>query len=211
MKTSKFRATERVSFLAMCVLVLSGCASKMALEKKTEVAPGQDKPMGIFTLTTHNQYKPSFKPKVEIMRFVSESSGKSKSFVPATPREEPGGFCEYFVSIELEPGNYLFKDVRGAADQVFSRATFDFPVKAHFTLPGRSVVYLGHVEMVNRKRNKGEERSGSVIPLLDQWISGFGGGTFDVSISDRSEADIETFVRKYPSLKGIEIGKAIMQ
>ncbi len=207
----KSRAVTCVSLLTIWAVVFSGCASKMALDKKSGVAPGEDKPIGIFTLSTENQYKPSFKPRVEFMRFVSDGTGKSTKFEAGKPREEPGRVFNYLISIDLEPGGYLFKDLWGEAGDPFMQATFKFPVKKRFTFPGQGVVYLGHVEMINRKRNKGEERSGSVIPLVDQWVSGFGGGTFDISVTDRGDEDIQAFIRKYPSLNGIAIGKAIMQ
>ena len=87
---------------------------------------------------------------------------------------------------------------------------FNFPLNTEFELPPGSVVYLGHIVMTNRERKQGEERSGDVVPLVDQAVSGYSGGTMDITITDRSAEDIPKFIEKYPCLKGMTIKTAIM-
>jgi len=67
------------------------------------------------------------------------------------------------------------------------------------------------VDMVNRKRNEGEPRSGSVIPFIDQAVAGYSGGTFDITVTDKSATDIPLFIQTYPCLRGLQIGTAVMQ
>ena len=99
----------------------------------------------------------------------------------------------------------------GGSTNLLVIASFQFPVGARFNLPERSVIYLGHVDMKNRKREEGEQRSGPVIPLVDQAVAGYSGGTFDVVVTDRRDADIPTFLEEYPSLKEASIKTIIMQ
>jgi hypothetical protein len=67
------------------------------------------------------------------------------------------------------------------------------------------------LELEPCERKEGEKRSGLVLPLLDQAVCGFSGGTFDITVTDRSATDIPYFLRAYPALTGMTIGKAIMQ
>ena len=74
-----------------------------------------------------------------------------------------------------------------------------------FELEPRSIAYLGHIDMTNRKRLKGERRSGPVVPLIDQGATGYAGGTFDIVVSDRYEADIADFASAYTALLEHEV------
>ncbi len=186
----------------------------MALES-TKDTPGKTKPVGIFTLRMANRYRPGYQPAVKSVEVTSETNRKSTTFKTAKPYRELKNECnEYLVSVELEPGDYVVKHVAGdavLAGGLLVQGNFNFPANAHFTLPSTSIVYLGQVEMVNRERKPGEKRAGSIFLLIDQSITGFSGGTFDVKVSDQSETDIPAFRSAYPSLTGLNIEKAIMR
>jgi hypothetical protein len=195
----------------------SGCASQMALESTKWPAKLKRESVGLFTLRMENEYKPAYQPQVEWFRVVAEKTGKTKCFEPGAPSEmERKQFFEYLVSVNLPPGRYTLQKVAGVAwspslSILLLAGNFRFPVNGHFDLPPQAVVYLGHVRMVNRKREANERRSGGPFPLIDQAISGFHGSTFDVTISDRSETDIPAFLVRYPALGNRRIEKAIMQ
>lgn len=197
--------------LAACMASLAGCASPMALDARKTLVPGEGKPIGIFTLKTENKVKPGYQPEVASLHIVSDAK-KTTTFKPSRPyRQGDRQPYEYLISVELDPGNYALQRVQGlAGDGFFIQGNFDFPVNSTFTLAPASVVYLGHVEMINRNRNEGEDRAGSLFPLIDQAVCGFSSGTFDITVSDQSEADIASFTAAYPALNGINIGKAVM-
>ncbi len=50
-----------------------------------------------------------------------------------------------------------------------------------------------------------------MIPLVDQAVAGYSGGTFDVVITDRRDDDMSFFLQEYPFLKEISIETKIMQ
>jgi len=190
----------------------SGCAGTqpMALEAKSWAQDLPSHPIGMFTLKTTNSYKPSFRPAVYSIEIASEETGKRVVFRPASPYEENDESMEYLVSVKLEPGTYSIKKVAGQTNKILVIGSFMFPIDAGFRLNPNEIVYLGHVEMVNRKRLSGEPRSGSIIPLVDQAVCGYSNGTFDVSISDRSRVDIPRFKSRYPELGHHEISTKIL-
>ena len=61
--------------------------------------------------------------------------------------------------------------------------------------------------MVNRKRKDGEPRSGGLIPLIDQAVTGYSTGTFDIKISDRYNEDLKVFKESYPFVENYEVKK----
>lgn len=193
----------------MAVLVLAGCASQKPMTLETKKGAAAGKSVGIFTLRTENSWKPAFEPQVRQIK-IMPASGKAQAFVVAKPhKKQSKGFLEYLVSIDMDPGAYTLDEVNGVATGFLISGHFEFPVNGRFEL-GNGVTYLGHVSMANRERREGEPRSGGVLPLIDQSVVGFAGGTFDVTISDQSQTDIPDFLRTYPKLQGVNIGKAIM-
>lgn len=205
------RLTLQFALLLVFLIAFSGCATKMALEtNKTNLASLQ-KPVGIFTVRTANAFKPAYEPELNYVGVESVATQKEMRFVPAKPyKQVENEYLEYLVSVDLEPGDYLFKRVDGRGSSFLISGNFNFPVKARFHLSS-GIAYLGHVSLTNRERKEGEEQSGAVIPLIDQAVCGFSSGTFDVLITDRSETDLPDFRRAYPQLNGVEITKAIME
>lgn len=210
-----FRYVHPVIFCLICIFgvtAISGCMSPMALKPKSKTLDLTTNSVGLFTLRTSNQYKPSFQPGVQWFEVISQETGKAVNFEVYLPhRKEKKRFFEYLISVDLPPGTYTLGDVVGQSLSFPFVANFQFPVKANFDLPPNAVVYLGHVNMVNRKRNKGEPRSGPGIPLIDQAASGYPDSTFDISISDKSDSDIPLFKQTYPVLQNYSVTKAIMK
>jgi hypothetical protein len=183
----------------------------MALETNSGSVQLESKSIGLFTLRTSNQYKPSWVPEVGSIEVIRQESDKSVKFQATKPHsKEKDNFFEYLISVDLPPGIYRVGCVYGCSRKFPVVGTFNFPIGASFELPPNSVVYLGHVNMVNRKRNDGERRSGPILPG-DQLISGYANSTFDISISDRSDTDILLFEQAYPKLKEHMIVKNVMR
>src|SRR5262249_15235770 len=108
------------------------------------------------------------------------------------PTQHADSFSKFVVFVPMRPGRYEVTDVAGVSFAFPTTGSFFLPVqKSAFDLPPHRVLYLGRVEAVNReRRNDQEPRSGPVIPLVDQSVSGFSGGTFDLRILDNADADI---------------------
>jgi hypothetical protein len=205
------RVASDAVLICLALFGFTGCANQMALDAHKGDFSNLNSPIAIFTLRTENSYKPSYQPQVAIIKVTSKSSKKEKVFGPNKPyKQGKDAFFEYLVSLDLEPGAYSLERIEGEATGLFIDGHFGFPIQAYFDVSS-GIVYLGSLKMVNRQRKDGEERSGGVIPLIDQAVSGFSGGTFDLTISDRSETDIPEFIEAYPKLSGIEIVKGIMR
>ncbi|MCP4368187.1 MAG: hypothetical protein GY797_08800 [Deltaproteobacteria bacterium] len=200
-------------------VVLAGCSTPMALNSFTGKDSLNEKSMGLFTVRMSNEHFPEEQPELNTVYIKPSDSGPAQPFwvKHIAHQKVKKQFNEYLVSVSLQPGAYEFTRVWGASfgprgiESGYARLTcdrFDFrAVSARFDLPQRSVVYLGHVNMNNRKRKRGETRSS---PLLHN-MSRFDAGTFDITITDRGETDIPLFREKYPNLKGIPIETSIMQ
>jgi len=199
--------------LGIVLLALSllgtGCMSPMALNHQGASLDLSTKSIAVFTLSTSNAYRPFYNPNVQCVRILSGNSEDRKFRVEQTCRSESGSY-DYLVSVDVQPGAHTLKNVMGNSFGPLVMATFDFPVEGTFQVPANSVTYVGHVEMVNRERQSGETRSGSIFPLVDQAVAGYSGGTFDVTLSDRSKTDIPLFTQNYPCLQGVQISTAVM-
>lgn len=221
------RATVVLILFAGLVLSM-GCAS--ADKKAAKASAGNlnlgKKPMCLISLRTENQYKPGWPPEVYRLLLFSEASKKkfqvkvipgsviSKAFKDAFTVNKEGPE-ENLVRIQLPPGSYRLWAVAGGCAQGVGVAavvgTFEFPFDIPFQVEGGECVYLGRIEMVNRQRlSEDEIPSGGKLPVIDQSVSGFGDGTFDVKIYDNYDVDIPRFRDKYPAFAGIEINKRIL-
>lgn len=80
-----------------------------------------------------------------------------------------------------------------------------------FELKANSMIYLGRVEAVVRERKDDSElRAGPVVPLIDQAVAGFSGGTFHIQVLDNYDADLASFRQKYPALEKFTVDRAVV-
>jgi len=210
-----------VRFVIICLIsitgssLFSGCSGfrPMAMENKSSPLQPATRPVGLFTLKTSNKYKPGFQPNVYSITIISEQTKKEKTVFTVTKpiRQEKDAFIEYLVSVDLPAGKYTIGEVSGISTAILIRGHFEFFVGASFELLPDKIVYLGHINMVNRKRVGKEPPSGSPFPLVDQGATGYGDGTFDVTISDQSGRDIPLFEQTYPELKKYMVTPNLMK
>jgi hypothetical protein len=67
------------------------------------------------------------------------------------------------------------------------------------------------VEAVRRERKEDTElRAGPLFPLLNQAVTGFSGGTFDVTIRDAYDDDLARLRKVYPALGKLEVSRAVL-
>ena len=206
-------------FLALTVLFLSACVTQtpMAFKDDAQRITAASKPIFLMTATLGNDYRPSYQPGLRRVYVDRAGSKEGTDRIYFTPDEKTGYAAQdgkpsnnYLLRFELAPGDYVIHGMHAM--------TFSFPFTGNFLLPlhipltsrDGGVYYLGHVQAVVRERVGEEFRAGPVIPLIDQAVAGASGGTFEIAVSDRQEADEAAFRARFPALQGVMVKKAIL-
>ncbi len=205
-----------VVMVIFAVLFMGGCATvkPMPLGDDTKALDLSKETVAIFTLKTSNPFKPGYQPHVGYVH-VRQAAGEKKETFSFTVKEAynkvENEYDEYLISISLPPGKYKLRHIGGTSGVFPVRGIFAVPVFADLELKPNTIMYLGRIEASLRERkNDGEIRGGSVIPLLDQAVTGFGKGTFDITISDNYDKDVALFAQKYPALKNYSVEKDVL-
>jgi hypothetical protein len=204
-----------MALFAFVAIFVSGCATikPMALDNIKAIELDQ-RSVALMTVKTSNQYRPNYQPNVcSIFIWTTGKEGKEKyTFSVEKPYNSvENQFNEYLISIDLPPGKYKLREIFGTSGIFPFRGMFSIPIYVDFELKPNKVIYLGRIEAVVRERkNDSEMRAGPVIPLVDQAVTGFSGGTFDVRIFDNYDEDIVIFKQKYPVLNNYAVEKAIL-
>jgi hypothetical protein len=63
---------------------------------------------------------------------------------------------------------------------------------------------MTNIEKVNRD----DQASGAAIPIIDQAVSGFSGGTLQVTLKDSYEQDVAALKNDYPALRDMQVIRA---
>lgn len=203
----------------LAALVLgTGCATMkpMALSKELQTVPiDAQQSLALAAVKVGNVYKTGQQPHIKDVRVKGTGAdAKELAFtVPGPWRASPDEkdqFEEILVSLALPPGEYEMIGVRVAAGSFLMPGNGMVPVNATFHVPAGKAVYLGRVEAVRRERKGDEPRAGPVIPLIDQSVTGFSGGTFDVKLFDGYDHDLPLMRTEYPALQNVTVEKAFM-
>jgi hypothetical protein len=146
--------------------------------------------------------------------FVREATGEKKVYsfrVHDPDRHVDEQFNEYLISIGLPPGEYTLIEIRGLNRKFPISAVSSIPMYTSFELKPNSMIYLGRVEaVIHQRKDDSELRAGPVIPLIDQAVAGFSGGTFHVQILDNYDADLAFFRQTYPALEKFAVDRAVL-
>ena len=203
----------------LIALLVTGCATptKMAFQNDSNSIPSDMKPVLLMTVTLKNAYKTSYQPNLQFVQ-VEKKDAKNKidrlnfavdeKAISGTGTAETGN--SYFIRMELENGEYVIRGLAGTSNSLMVYGSFFAPLHVDTNSSGTGVFYLGHVAATVRERKDGEFKAGPSIPLLDQAVTGFSGGTFEVEISDQFEKDIADFKARFPALSSVAIQKAIL-
>lgn len=202
-----------IIFLASVVFVMSGCASTqpMALTDKTKTLDLKDSSVALMTVKIANEFKPGFQPTNCFVSLKEMKKGKNRTFVVGGPYNSvKKQFNDYLVSVKCVPGECKLQNISGASSHFPIYGSFVIPVSNSFNVQPGKVVYLGRIEAVNRKRVGDEPRAGSIVPLIDQGVSGFSGGSWHVKMYDNYEEDIAEFKKAYPLVGDFNVEKLIL-
>lgn len=214
-----------------------GCAAPMALQPgATSLEMGQDG-MVLFSThvaNTHKEYEVRAK-SVAVQRLASDAD-KAKiaaAKAAASPLDAPvddgtgvrlfevsapigsGGvpgqsWEQRLVILRLPPGQWETVHVNLEAGGFPISGIGWAKVRAPFEVSRGAVTYLGRISALRRERKGNDPMAGPPIPLIDQAVTGFSGGTVDVKVIDAYDADLDTARRIYPALRSVEVVKAVV-
>lgn len=212
MKISIF-SYAKIHILAGVVLLglLSGCATvhEQGITTETKEIDLKGNGLVLMTLLVDNQFKPSYQPEV-LVTHIETPNADSKEQRHNFKTDKEGAIAttegtRYFLRMELPPGEYVVRGATCMYRSLLIVGTCIMPIHADITVTPDSITYVGHARGVTRERNKNEFRAGSLIPLIDQSVTGFSRSTFDVTIQDDSEKDMKTFRSLFPALATAQI------
>lgn len=211
----------RVSFIVILFVSLAGCVSvkPLALTGETKELNLEKESIAVFSLETSNHYKSNYQPGVSFVTVVGKNSNGEKEtyrFGNMATSLEPCAMAEnqfnrYLISMNLPAGKYRITYAQGFSGVFPVRGSFWIPVFSDFEIGPNKIAYLGRIEAILRERkNDSELRGGPVIPLLDQAVTGFWSGTFDITMSDKFEEDSSVLKQKFPLLNQVVMEKAVL-
>lgn len=209
----------KVALAVLSALILSACATptKMALQDDSEPVEKSAKPIFLMTATLKNGYKESYQPELFVVNVEkSEVTGSSDRInftmddKAKKPVDSEKAGNNYYLRMALDSGSYVVRGMTGFSGVFPFRGTFFAPLHAELQASKSGVYYLGHIDATVRERSETEFRAGPVIPLVDQAVTGFSGGTFDIAVADRFDQDAPEFIKMFPALKNVQINKAIL-
>lgn len=188
--------------LALCLSVLVGCAAP-GLDKNAKTLDLSKESVAIISVNMTNEYRPNYRVNTMMPHFTQGGSTAQPVIGQGTLEDKAE---DILVSVKLAPGKYDLSKLVGVARGFLINGMLDFSVKSEIEIAPQAVVYLGHVKLVNKERiSKDDQASGGALPLIDQAVSGFSGGTMSVSLFDRYEQDVSLFKDSFPVLKGVDI------
>ncbi len=204
--------------ILLLIFITTGCSQRMmALNQGQSRIEMADKSIALLSVTMTNEYKPSRQPRVGAVNIGPESEKPIPKNVHLTKgayvKQNGDQNAEYFLSFELNPGKNVLKRIWGEykVPLLVSAICYAKDLNLATTLSPGTVVYIGHVSaMIRERTSDDEEPAGPLLPLIDQAIAGFHGGTFDIKVEDRYEEDMETFLSQYPGLKNVRVEKSIL-
>jgi len=212
------RAFRHVAAAALVLAAGSGCVTMkpMALSKEAP-APSLDpqQSLALATLRLANVYKTGYQPHARSFTVKSQGEkGESFTFDLGKPfkasEAETDQFEEFLVSMALPPGAYAVTTAHATASGFLIMGNGLVEINSPFNLEPARAVYLGRIDATRRERTGDEPRAGIVIPLIDQSVSGFSGGTFDVRIVDRYQEDVAIMRTQFPALEKVTVEKQIL-
>jgi len=202
----------RILFVALIFLTfLSGCATvhEMAVDGKAERLDLQGKGMVLLSMEVFNQVHADYQPRLVVINLETPGA-EDKAHRHNFKVDEEGMVAgasgrHYLARMALAPGRYLLVGAPCLYHSLFIVSSCYLPILGEIDVVPNTVLYLGRVSGVIRQRKGEEFRAGPVIPLVDQAVTGFAQGTFDVTISDHQDEDIAEYRRYFPALAEAEI------
>ena len=204
MSSNIFNRLFLVSVVASANL-LSSCANQQLLSNPTDrIEPGKDAIL-LMTCKISNKVKPQCEQFLEMAIF--DKTG----YIAKQPGLSMANNCkEYIVSMKVPSGFKTLNSLRvGSRSSILSSAVCDIPMNVSVNVESGHVYYLGQIEAVLRKSQEGESRA-ALFPLVDAATTGFSEGTWDVTIRDSYQQDMELIKSRFPAVRGVKVDKNIL-
>lgn len=191
-----FRRLGGLVAIILLTLTLFACVSVKHVNTTDETLDLSKESVLLLKITTNNTISPNFKPRIGSLHLNNVTTNKSyRVYFPSSGVDiGQDDKMLHWLSVYLPAGYYKIERIMGSASAILLNGNFDFPTTVNFNLPPQSVSYAGSIFMTLRELNPdiGEQRAGSIFPLIEQTASGFGKGTFDISIGS-SQDDLKLF------------------
>jgi uncharacterized protein YcfL len=204
--------------LASTLLALAGCATpqKMDLTRETQQVDVSKKSVVLISAEIANLHKPDYQPGATVVHVEKPNADKSEDrlnfAVDAEGTEVTKSGNRYLLRVSIEPGKYVLRGISGTSGNFPVRGMFFMPLHVDLDVVPGSIIYAGRIQGRIRARDEGknEFRAGSVIPLIDQSVTGFSSGTFDVTVMDVENEDLARFRSAFPALRASKIVKQVL-
>ncbi len=209
------------NLLMLCLaFVMCSCAGqKTALTKGQENLNVSEKSIALLFVRISNENKPNYQLKLENANIpplakAGDTFGNWMQYLVKIDnpyKSEPDKYNEYLLTFHLEPGSHYFRwlSAEYTAFPVISAHCIIY-LNMKLEIKPKSVIYLGHIDAVVRKKNDGEETNISIFPLIDQAAAGLSTGVLEVAVTDKYDDDLKLFYSEFPGLKHQSIEKSIL-
>jgi hypothetical protein len=197
----------RIALIGSISVLLSACAT-MGLDKKATQVDWSKGSVVVMSVELKNEYKPKYSPNWLAIS-IEKAKGEGSTGGGTAWEKVADGKTSVILTHQLPPGKYSIKSLQGRAGQFPIIGSMTFSVDAPFDVQPKSVIYLGHIAMTNiEKVNRDDQASGAAIPIIDQAVSGFSGGTLQVTLKDSYEQDVAALKNDYPALRDMQVIRA---
>jgi hypothetical protein len=116
----------------------------------------------------------------------------------------------YVFRVLLKQGKYTLRGIQAVGSGFMIKGGCFIPMHTQVEVPIAQVLDLGKVSAVIRERTGNEYRAGSLLPYLDQSVTGFSGGTVDVKYDENQADDIQRIKSMFPALNNSAITKVAL-
>ena len=197
----------RIALIGSMSALLSACAT-MGLDKNATQVDWSKGSVVVTSVELTNEFKPNYSANWLAMS-MEKAKGEGSAGGGTAWETVADGKTSVILTHQLPPGKYSIKSLQGRAGQFPVIGNRTFSVDAPFEVQPKSVIYLGHIAMINKEKvNRDDQASGAVIPIIDQAVTGFGGGTLQVALKDRYEQDVAALKNDYPALRDMAVIRA---
>lgn len=201
--------TLRALSAMLAVLILSGCAA--GLDKNATAIDWSKGSVMVMSVEMDNKYRPNYQPTHLGVVVTKKASSDPRERINSGA-STPAGTNAFLVTSQIQPGRYSVSRIVGMSNRFPILGGVDFAVDAPFEVAPNSVTYLGRLVTINKERtDKNDQSTGGVIPLIDQAVSGFGGGTLEVVLSDNYDEDIKLLKKEFLAIQNLDVIRSPLQ
>jgi len=198
-------------FLITFTVIMSGCATDMPLQNGSSTVDTSTKSLLVGKLRVKNEFKPSFQPK--LLNVAVTQNGETSSFgTPFLINDLGKEGKEYFYSLPVSPGKATISNMVIQSFGFLVVGSGIIPVNQSLNVPSNSVVYVGNLDASLIKRPSSDYvLAGSIIPLIDQAVTGYSDGTYKSTVTNDYDADVKLLKSKFPTLSNVEVKQLIIE